>query len=247
MRLYKEEKHEVIYQTQVNDPFFNYVTELMFSRMTGPGRLLDMGCGSGRNIILAAQRGFEGVGIDINSKSLEVAGEYAKRMGVDKKTRFIRADLRNLTLLGLGKFDYVMMQEVIEHVEDYQALIDLSYRLLKKGGRLLLSTPNDPSQWNLLDEYAEHVRRFRPVEIRSALKEFSRIEIFTVGFPIQRLTITIYDLMLRILKRQHKAKLFRRNDLFHALYFTIGAAVMNFDGLFNGIHMGTTIVAGAEK
>ena len=73
----------------------------------GPGDILyDLGCGEGRIVIAAAQRGARGVGIDIDRHPLYFAQRYARRAGVEERVRFVRgnffnADLREATVVAL--------------------------------------------------------------------------------------------------------------------------------------------------
>ena len=49
-------------------------------------RLVDLGCGEGRNAVYLARHGFEVVGVDISLPGLEKTGRYAEEMGVHIKT-----------------------------------------------------------------------------------------------------------------------------------------------------------------
>jgi SAM-dependent methyltransferase len=249
MKLYQEENKKIIYLTQVEDPFFLYVTNLIFSYIKNIkfARLIDLGCGSGRNVIEAAKLGLDAIGVDLSPESIIIARDYAKRMKLSKKTKFFVGDLLKINTKTLGKFDYCILQEVIEHVEDYQKLIDIAYSLLKKGGILFLTTPNDPSQWNLLDDYAEHKRRFHLEQVRYSLNKFTIIKLFTIGFPFHRLILTTYSMLLKILNRKHEAKVFRQNNWFHKFYYIAGNIVMRIDNCFNRTTWGTTLVAIAIK
>ncbi len=54
-------------------------------------RLLDLGCGEGRDIVYFAQRGFEVIGLDLSLPGLEKARRYAEEVGVHVET--IHADV----------------------------------------------------------------------------------------------------------------------------------------------------------
>jgi tellurite methyltransferase len=49
-------------------------------------RLIDIGCGEGRDIVYFARHGFEVVGLDLSAVGLEKAERYAKEAGVQIKT-----------------------------------------------------------------------------------------------------------------------------------------------------------------
>ena len=65
----------------------------------GPGhrlKLLDLGCGEGRNAVYFARQGFELVGLDLSSPGLEKTRKYANEMGVHIET--IHADIVHFEL-----------------------------------------------------------------------------------------------------------------------------------------------------
>jgi SAM-dependent methyltransferase len=74
-------------------------------RVQGPGRALDVGCGTGDNAIELAARGFEVTAIDIADRPLAMAREKAAAAGVT--VEFRRADVTRLGQLG-GAFDLVV-------------------------------------------------------------------------------------------------------------------------------------------
>lgn len=248
MDLYREDQ-SVIYLTQNKDPFFNYLTDkwVKVYLTKKKGRLLDLGCGGGRNSVAAAKLGLSAVGIDLYQKSLEVAKKYAQNENVGQKTKFIRKDLQKLKKPKRGKFDYCILQEVIEHLPNYPKVLDFAYSSLHKGGKLILTTPNNPNQWNLLDDYAKHVKRFRIEEVRRALSRYKKVQIFTTGFPLHRLIIYFYNQYLIVKGKKHNAADFRSNSILNKIYYLIGSLVLKFDHFFRFTPWGTTIVAVAEK
>jgi len=101
-----------------------------------PGeRVLDLGCGAGRFVAALAAAGADPVGVEIAEGALERARANAPG-----------ADLRRLhddgTLpLGHGEVDLVWCSEVLEHVPDTGLALLEVRRVLRRGGRLLLTVP----------------------------------------------------------------------------------------------------------
>jgi SAM-dependent methyltransferase len=97
---------------------------------------LDAGCGDGRYLAaLDAELPERVAGVDIAERILETA-----------RARVPRADLRQANLESLpfadGAFDLVLSSQVIEHVLDAPAAVGELSRVLRPGGRLVISTDN---------------------------------------------------------------------------------------------------------
>jgi 2-polyprenyl-3-methyl-5-hydroxy-6-metoxy-1,4-benzoquinol methylase len=70
-----------------------------------PGRAIDLGCGTGDNVIYLAQQGFEATGVDISPRAIARAQRRAHTAGVSPT--FLVADVTDLTEVE-GPFDLVV-------------------------------------------------------------------------------------------------------------------------------------------
>ena len=100
-----------------------------------PPRVLDVGCGEGRFAIELARRGFPVVGVDVAEEPLRRA--LAREPALD--VRIVPAE--GHWPLADASFDLVWAGETIEHVADTVGWLSEVHRVLRWGGRLLLSTP----------------------------------------------------------------------------------------------------------
>jgi len=137
--------------------------------------LLDAGCGEGRHCVGAKGRGARVVGFDLDRTALRQAGVHL--MGQPGLAGFLGADARRLPFPD-ETFDRVICSEVMEHIDDYQAVARELYRVVKSGGRLAVTIPTATSEWIYLalsDEYFEspggHIRIFNPRALAQALVE----------------------------------------------------------------------------
>lgn len=107
-------------------------------------RVLDLGCGSGRDVYALAQlagRAGEVVGVDMTPEQLEVArahvGWHMQRFGYPKaNVRFLMGYIERLGTLGLepGSFDVIVSNCVVNLSIDKQAVLKGVFDLLKPGG-----------------------------------------------------------------------------------------------------------------
>lgn len=135
---YKEnfEKGLATYTTKL-EPILNSFSQ---KKITS---LLDIGCGDGTfSEIIKKKFQIKNVyGIDIASSAVSLA----KKRGVEAFC--IDLDNKDLPFKD-GSFEGVYCGEVIEHVYDTDHLLDEIYRVLKKEGILVLTTPNLSSWYN---------------------------------------------------------------------------------------------------
>lgn len=131
------------------------VNEVLAQAPDRQARILDLGCGSGALLgRLQAQGYTELHGIDIAAPAQPAGG-----------IRYAEADFDNATLpYETFAFDLVLCVEVVEHLENPGAVLRELARVLRPGGRLLLTTPNVHSL----------EARLRLL-LRGELKQFDRI------------------------------------------------------------------------
>ena len=98
------------------------------AEVLGPGRVLDLGCGTGHSFHLLAPR--ETVGVDIDAGALA---------GQERET--VVADMRELPFPG-SSFESVVAAQSLEHVPDPGRVLAEVARVLRRDGTALFVTPN---------------------------------------------------------------------------------------------------------
>ena len=120
---------------------------------------LDYGCASGMFIQYLRQRGF--------------ANCYGYEPYAPKES------FGNPTTLQRGAFDYILLQDVLEHIEEPHTFLSNLDKLLAPGGYILIGTPNaaniDLNQPHVSDYYNEvHVPYHLHLYTRAALESLGR-------------------------------------------------------------------------
>lgn len=100
------------------------------------GKLLEVGCGSGKNLKYLSELGWDVEGIDFD----EPAVLNAQKQGLNVSV----SDLASKKYPD-NHFDTIVSRHLIEHVPDPIALVDECYRVLKPNGLFVAYTPNTGS------------------------------------------------------------------------------------------------------
>ncbi|HSV86729.1 MAG TPA: class I SAM-dependent methyltransferase [Levilinea sp.] len=134
--------------------------ELLSFIATHPARqALDMGCGTGTNLITLAQAGWQATGVDFVARAVRLALKRVRQAGVSERVRVFVGDIANLEEVG-GTFDLVL------DIGCYHALpqeVQAKYRdslerLLAPGGYWLLYTRCRPESARAIGISETHIR-----------------------------------------------------------------------------------------
>jgi tocopherol O-methyltransferase len=102
-------------------------------------RVLDAGCGiAGSSIWLAENLGARVAGINIHQEQLDIAKKFARERGVENLVKFYNRDFID-TRFPPESFDVVWQLESMCYAENKKELLAETWRILKKGGRLIIA------------------------------------------------------------------------------------------------------------
>jgi len=121
-----------------------------------PGRdgkkLLEVGCGSGARLRAFKDKGWQVTGQELDPQ----AATYAKTVF---DVNVLLGDLVDIGLDG-EQFDAIVMNHVIEHIYDPARMLTECNRILKPGGKVVISTPNIESYGHAV--FGENWRGLEP-------------------------------------------------------------------------------------
>lgn len=105
------------------------------------GTVLELGCGTGRNIILAARRYPDArfFGLDISSEMLETAGKAIARDGLADRVALARGDATDfnpLALFGQNNFDRIFVSYSLSMIPGWEKTVSAALAALAPGGSL---------------------------------------------------------------------------------------------------------------
>ncbi len=138
--------------------------------------VLDAGCGTGYGSNMLASRALRVSAIDRSAEAIDYCRTHYAAHNLD----FVRMDV---TRLGFRRaFDVVVSFQVIEHLPDPGAFLELLKEAAMPGGTILLATPNvrTPSTGDAANPF--HCSEMNHEELRSLLgKHFSSFQIHGIG------------------------------------------------------------------
>jgi SAM-dependent methyltransferase len=137
------------------------------------GDLLELGCGEGRGVELLAPLSKRYLAMD---KIAEVIAGLQKRFpGVE----FKQAVIPPLRDIADNSYDIAVSFQVIEHIKEDKFFLEEIYRVLKPGGKAIITTPNIRKT---LTRNPWHVREYTPEELyQLASAVFPKVEMKGIG------------------------------------------------------------------
>lgn len=151
-------------------------------------QLLDLGCGPGSFVGSLSEPG-HAIGVDIAAAQIA----YAQRHYGGPQREF-QTILASGLPYATASFDVVTSIEVIEHLdrETTCSLLAEAWRVLRPGGRLVLTTPNYASPWPLMEWFvnrlfpvtyeAQHISHYTPKRLRDLLQEITGVPAKVTAF-----------------------------------------------------------------
>jgi SAM-dependent methyltransferase len=111
------------------------------SGVLSPGRAVDLGCGTGANVLFLAAHGFDALGVDFSKAAIEMASDEAAARSLGERARFVCGDVTADEIPGAeGPFDLVVVYNTLQDLRGRarQALARTIHRLVRPGGQVVL-------------------------------------------------------------------------------------------------------------
>ena len=129
--------------------------------------ILDAGCGSGW-FAVACHR----TGATVRAMDIAPGGVAGARQRYGQHAGFLAGDVYRLPFLSQS-FDAIVLSEVVEHLEDVAAALREAHRVLRPGGRVLVSVPY---RERITYHLCIHCNRLTPANAHLHSFDLSRLE-----------------------------------------------------------------------
>jgi SAM-dependent methyltransferase len=130
-------------------------------QVSGALRILDAGCGTGRNLLEFGVLG-SAQGVEISSEAIE----FCAARGIHSITQ---APIESLPFEDRS-FDLVLATDVIEHLTDDAVALAELHRVAAPGASLLVTVPAYKWLWGPHDEIYHHQRRYTLSQLRAVVR-----------------------------------------------------------------------------
>jgi len=107
--------------------------DLLISKINKGDKILDLGCGNGRAVKYLVDRGFQGAGVDVSDKMLELARRHIPK-GIFYKQDFVKIKFKP------NSFNAVISFFALNHIpkSQFKKVIKICRKIMKNNGFLLL-------------------------------------------------------------------------------------------------------------
>ena len=156
-----------------DETYLRHYVELVIRYAPPRSKILDLGCGNGISARLLNQADFDVVGSDISPLFLKEAQDWE-----NSRLRYQVCDVMELPFEN-ESFNVICSNELVEHLPDVETALTEMIRVVRKGGRIVISGPNLCSPLISLLDWLNLMagKSGRPVwgeTKRQALQQFAR-------------------------------------------------------------------------
>jgi len=177
-------------------------------RFVPNGKAIDIGCGNGKFIHMMNSLGWQSEGVEFSPLAVDVCREAGLKV--------FQGDVQAAAFED-NTFDLVSARHVIEHVPNPENFVREIARILKKGGQLLIQTPNSKAlgrQWFGTYWYANDVPRhlvlFCPANLRMLTERHGLQLITEKTVTTPKIILNSWDYMTRNNGKPSKKRKIRR-------------------------------------
>lgn len=174
-------------RTREGNRVYKYHLQKIIQKIPQVKTILDIGCAYGNFLSFCDKAGLETYGMDISNFALKVAKKSTKANLILLNAETSPWPYKN------NFFDVVTIFDVIEHVKNSDFLLSEAHRVLKPGGLLYATTPNNQGRMGkflerFMPEDPTHINKKKGTEWKKDFLKvgFKNVEIYGVllhGFP----------------------------------------------------------------
>ena len=163
-----------------------------------PGSFVEVGPGQGYISKLLLDSGWNGVGYDLNIKSVNYLNEYLGTYIDQAKYKIFQENF--IGAVSKEKFDLIISSMVLEHLSDgeVESYMKTAKGLMSEKGRIVFFLPANIHAWGVEDEIAGHYRRYKQESVIE-LAQYHDLKvghIAGVTFPLSNILLPLSNYLV---------------------------------------------------
>src|SRR3989338_2861512 len=163
--------------------------------------IFDFGCGSGYLVGELQKMDYDVRGMDFEKEAIDY--------GIDSGVKNLILGSGNKIKYPDGSFDLITSFDTLEHIENEEPVIKELIRVLKPGGKMIITVPAYMWLWGVQDEVSHHFRRYTAGSLANVFENFFELEVIKMTYFVTFLFPPIA--IIRLFSRWFNAKN-RRSD-----------------------------------
>ena len=207
-------------------------------------RILDVGCGEGDTLEALVNAGYT------NLSGVDVVETEGIKMLKDKITFRESTIEQYLEQADSESFDFIIMADILEHIEGDVVVLEGLSKKLKSGGKLLLCVPAYQFLWGVDDEMVGHYRRYSKASLKAAIDglPIKILDVKYLGFPFYLTARIFNNLLIRAgLSKKTAGTAVISAAQKNPLLTKIVSMVVAIEMMFNKFPFGQEIIVAMEK
>lgn len=122
--------------------FYNlFFRRFLLKHIKNDSSMIELGCG-GSTLTLSIIDHLDSLcGVDNSPIAINISQKHAARLKLSAKAKFIHANIFNLPKNLIENFDLAWSQGLMEHFDNYEAVIFAHIQTIKPGGTMIISVP----------------------------------------------------------------------------------------------------------
>lgn len=150
--------------------------DVLRKRFTAPAKVLEIGCGTGF-VLSGIRAAFPQASLSASDVYTEGLGYAARRV---PDAFLFQMDARHIPFR--EEFDLIGAFDVLEHIEDDEAVLAQLFQACKGGGGVALTVPQHRWLWSRMDDFAHHKRRYTRNDLVEKLERAGFMVEYTTSF-----------------------------------------------------------------
>ena len=150
--------------------------DVLRKRFAAPAKVLEIGCGTGF-VLSGIRAAFPQASLSASDVYIEGLGYAARRV---PDAFLFQMDARHIPFR--EEFDLIGGFDVLEHIEDDEAVLAQLFQACKGGGGVALTVPQHRWLWSRMDDFAHHKRRYTRNDLVEKLERAGFMVEYTTSF-----------------------------------------------------------------